>query len=367
MKAYHAESAYAGLAAAADAGLSFIEFAHASVDLLERAIPFDSICIGLTDPATSLITGRVMVDLDHADEGTFVQYEYEIPDVNHFADLARQEVAVGILADTVAAGDRHSPRQQDYLPAIGLEHELRSAVRSGGRMWGVLTLYRAAGRVGFSPAEAQFVHRIEATVASGLRRGLIASNVDRAATDTAAAVIIFDAANQVVSATATAEERIAQLGGDLWTRLPTVVQTVAAAARAHTAGAQQVANLRLRTRTGEWLALHGTPIRDRDGLTTQIAVTIETAGPAKIIPLLVAAYGLTDRERDVVQLVLRGDSTNQIATALHISPYTVQDYLKSVFEKVGVSSRRELSSRIFFSQYTNRFGSEIDADGFFAD
>ena len=230
-----------------------------------------------------------------------------------------------------------------------------------------MTLYRTRGRVGFSPAEARFMHRIESTVASGFRRGLIASGADRARNDTAAAVIIFDAANQVVSATATAEERIAELGGDLWTEMPSVVRTVASAARAHAAGAQQVANLRLRTRNGEWLALHGTPIRDRDGLTTQIAVTIETAGPAKIIPLLVAAYGLTDRERDVVQLVLRGDSTNQIATALHISPYTVQDYLKSVFEKVGVSSRRELSSRIFFSQYTNRFGSEIDADGFFAD
>jgi DNA-binding CsgD family transcriptional regulator len=233
-------------------------------------------------------------------------------------------------------------------------------------MWGVCTLYRARGRVGFSPAEAQFMHRIESTMALGFRRGLIATSVDQAGTGSSAAVVIFDAQNQVVSASETAEERIADLGGDLWSRVPSVVATVAAAARAVAAGSTQVVpNLRIRSRTGEWLALHGTPIRDRNGLTTQIAVTIEAAGAAKVIPLVVAAYGLTDRERDVVQHVLLGDSTNQIAEALHLSPYTVQDHLKVIFDKVGVSSRRELSSRIFFSQYASRFGRTLNADGWF--
>nr|WP_239062776.1 helix-turn-helix transcriptional regulator [Streptomyces sp. SID13031] len=205
-------------------------------------------------------------------------------------------------------------------------------------------------------------------MALGFRRGLISSSVEQAGRDSSAAVLIFDADNELISASATAEEWVAELGGDLWGKLPSSVTTVAAAARAVAAGtAQYVPNLRLRSRTGQWLALHGTPIRDRDGLTTQIAVTIEAAGAAKIIPLIVAAYGLTDRERDVVQHVLLGDSTNQIAAALHLSPYTVQDHLKVIFDKVGVSSRRELSSRIFFSQYSGRFGKSLNADGFFTD
>jgi DNA-binding CsgD family transcriptional regulator len=366
VKTYHAESARAGLEAAAQAGLSWEDFSYAAVELLERAIPFDSICLGIADPATSLATGRVMIDLEHSSEEAFVQYEYEIADFNHFADLARREVAVGILDDATNGKRLHSPRQRDYLPGLGIEHELRGAVRSGGRMWGVCTLYRSRGRVGFSPAEAQFMHRIESTMALGFRRGLISSSVEQAGRSSSAAVLIFDAGNEVISASATAEERIADLGGDLWAKLPIAVTTVAAAARAVAAGSTQyVPNLRIRSRTGEWLALHGTPIRDRDGLTTQIAVTIEAAGAAKIIPLVVAAYGLTDRERDVVQHVLLGDSTNQIAAALHLSPYTVQDHLKVIFEKVGVSSRRELSSRIFYSQYAGRFGRTLNSDGWF--
>ena len=100
-------------------------------------------------------------------------------------------------------------------------------------------------------------------------------------------------------------------------------------------------------------------------LTSDVAVTIEPAGPAQVIPLVVAAHGLTERERDVVQGVLGGSSTNEIAQRLHVSPYTVQDHLKGIFDKLGVSSRRELSSRIFFEHYIGHLGDEVGSRGWF--
>jgi len=58
-------------------------------------------------------------------------------------------------------------------------------------------------------------------------------------------------------------------------------------------------------------------------------------GRHTVLPVLAAAYRLTDREQEVVSCVFAGLSTREISSRLHISTYAVQDHLKAVFAKVG--------------------------------
>jgi DNA-binding CsgD family transcriptional regulator len=80
------------------------------------------------------------------------------------------------------------------------------------------------------------------------------------------------------------------------------------------------------------------------------------------------AYGLTNREQSVTRLVCRGLSTREIGARLRISENTVQDHLKSVFDKTGVRSRRELVAAILREQYLPRAmtGQPLGPAGFFA-
>lgn len=58
---------------------------------------------------------------------------------------------------------------------------------------------------------------------------------------------------------------------------------------------------------------------------------------------------LTEREKAIFQLLIRGYSNNSIAEELFISSFTVKDHLKNIFKKAGVKSRSEL----LVKTYTN--------------
>ena len=78
---------------------------------------------------------------------------------------------------------------------------------------------------------------------------------------------------------------------------------------------------------------------------------IEPAKASEIAPIVVDAYSLTSREVEVTRLVARGLSTDEIASELFLSRHTIRDHLKAIFEKVGVSSRGELTSKLFAEHY----------------
>ncbi|WP_454049796.1 helix-turn-helix transcriptional regulator [Cellulomonas sp. Marseille-Q8402] len=357
-----------GLDALARSGLDWREFVHGAIDLLGAAVPHDAACIGPVDPETGLLTGSVKQNIGDELDAEFLQHEYVTDEVNLFRALSRREHPVGILADDTGGDPRRSSRHRDmFVPHWSLDHEMRASGLVDGRAWSAIALYRSGESSGFSPAEADFLARVARTIAVGVRAGLVtAAAAQPRPPVTGPAVLVIEPDNTVSRLSPAAEARVAELGGTGWDALPTPVAAITAAARALADGRfDSVPRLRVRTPAGQWLVVHAAPLAGRDGSDRQVVVTLEEARPPEIVPLVVAAFGLTGRERDVVAGVLQGESTQEIARALHLSPYTVQDHLKAVFDKAGVSSRRELVARVYFDHYAPRFATDLAPSGWY--
>jgi DNA-binding NarL/FixJ family response regulator len=120
----------------------------------------------------------------------------------------------------------------------------------------------------------------------------------------------------------------------------------AARARADGTDSGIIPSVRLRLPTGAWLHVRAT-ILARPDRTPHTAVVLERATPDQVAPLIARAHQLSQRETQVALLLLRGLSTTDIAAQLFITAYTVQDHFKSIFERVGVHSRKELVTEVF--------------------
>lgn len=377
MTTLRTEPVQRGLEGLARSGLGWRAFAEEATELLGAAVPFDAACIGPVDPDTGLLTGSVKRNLGDEMDAEFLRHEYVTDEVNLFLSLARREHPVGILAEDTGGDPRRSSRHREvFVPHWALDHEMRAAALADGTPWAAVALYRSGAAGGFSPAEAAFLARMAPTIALGVRAGLVTAVVAGTADERAAdgpgralgpAVLVVEADDTVSRLSPAAEVRLAELGGTGWGALPNPVAAITAAARSLAAGRLgTVPRLRVRTPAGEWLVVHAAPLTGPDGRARQVVVTIEEARPPEIVPLVVAALGLTGREQEVVAGVLQGESTQEISRALHLSPWTVQDHLKAVFEKAGVGSRRELVARVFFDHYAQRLSDRIAPGGFFA-
>src|SRR2546421_21561 len=85
----------------------------------------------------------------------------------------------------------------------------------------------------------------------------------------------------------------------------------------------------------------------------RIAVTLEPAHAAPISPLLMAAYGLTDREQEIARQVLSGTTTAEIDDTLHISPTPSSNISRRSSRKLAFAAASS-SSRRCSSPTTNR-------------
>jgi DNA-binding CsgD family transcriptional regulator len=356
-------------------GLDSRTFRVESVRRLRKVIPTDVSFFATADPATLLFTSAVRDDLLAQASPQFLEREFLKDDPIKFTRLARANSPVDSLGMATEGELVRSPRYQEILAPIGLGDELRAVLKVGSKCWGFMCLHRERSGPDFTPAEAALLARLAPHLAEGLRAALLLgdSRATSPPPDGPWLILLADDLS-LVAITPAAEGWLAEVAEGDWPsslELPDAVYAVAARLLALERGGHTPPDLmpriRLRTASGRWLVLHASRLR-ATGAEGQIAVIFEEAHTSEIAPLIVDAYGLTRREGEITQLVLRGLSTAEVSEELHITPNTVRDHFKSIFDKVGVRSRRELVGQVFAQHYQPRMatGHEPNADGWFA-
>jgi DNA-binding CsgD family transcriptional regulator len=333
----------------ASADVSTQEAIEEIVHRITGVIEVDSFFAGATDPDTGLCLGAGMVY--NMAEGVchpFWEHEFLVPDFNKFTDLTPAEPVADLRKATGGKLSR-SARYRTLNAISDLEDELRAILHAGGRSWGNLQLNRYTGGKPFTAEEEAFLRAAAPLAGAALRRALLE---EPAGTDPSRGpgVVVLDGTGHVLSATAEADAWLEELA-EGWRRYPMNVNihpellTMSLSTLTDPDAASR--RVRLRTINGIWLVAHASAL----GASGNVALVIEPAKASEIAPIVVEAYSLTTREVEVTRLVARGLSTDEIASGLFLSRHTVRDHLKAIFEKVGVSSRGELTSKLFAEHY----------------
>ena len=336
-RAYRARREIAALAAS---GLGVSDLHAAAIRLIDDKVGTDLTCWATIDPemlAISMMTsGEAQTPPEY--EPLLAESEYSADEPHRFATLVLRKESMAKLSDLPDRDRNRSLRFNNVWRPLGIDQELRVLFLADGTCWGAAGMVRTGHD--FTDRETDFLAAVAPAIASATRLA-VRSEARRRTPGGHPAIVVVGPRGELRAITPAAQEWQERLDQIAPGRFIVMMQLMAGGARTASSGGFRA---RLRDARGQWAVLEASPLIGGDD--DQVAVTIEPASGDQLMSLLLVAYGLTAREREICREVIAGHSTADIAGRLFISTNTVQDHLKSVFAKVGVRSRGELVARL---------------------
>jgi DNA-binding CsgD family transcriptional regulator len=329
-------------------------FRHEAIAILHRAIGVDGWGWLLTDPGAGLPThdfGENLV-VDQAVRRFFrmVPQAWNEPGVSAGPRRPRGFPAsvppVTTLSGATGGDLRRDLSWREVWGPAGVGDKMRVRLTAGGTCWALLHLHRLSSSRHYSEDDIEFAASVAPLLAPRARADLRAPcqrNEDPAPEP---GTIFLDQGLSLVAATAQAWWWIDRLGIPSPNETEPLPGMVYAMATHVAASPQRPARVRLRAADGRWVVIRVAQLTTGSQVPAGYAVTLEPAPAEDLAPLLMRAWGLTHRERDVARLVIDGRSTEDIAAALFVSVHTVNSHLKMIFGKVGVGRRQDLAAAL---------------------
>lgn len=322
--------------------LEAAEVSSAVEAALRGVVDFDGWCLFGTDPRTGL---RIMQLGGRGTDFTadLARNEALMTDVNRYGDLARRQIPGGWLSADHPGADR-SFRFHEVIRPSGFQSELRFLLRDRAGVWGGLALFSESKAC---PYGDDALGRL-AAVADPLTRTMRmfpARDVPRRGPAPVTGVVAVCASPGVVAVTEGARQWLDDLvpGGEDQTTAENMTRVVLDAAYAVRRGDAARTAACLRTRGGHWLRVEALPLQLGQA---DVAVTFHEASVQQVARTMSDIWGLTDRERQVLKLLLRGSPAKQIARRLDISVLTLNGHLRTIYRKCQVRGRDELYARL---------------------
>ena len=343
------DRARAALVSLAEGTPDSVSFRHEAIAIVHRAIGVDGWGWLLTDPGARLpvhVSGENRV-VDQALRRFFrmLPQAWDEPG-GPGSQSPRQGLATSGPVTTLSAqtgGDLHRDLSwREVWGPAGVGDKMRVQLNAGGACWALVHLHRDSSRTHYSEEDVKFAAGVAPLLAPRIRADLRAPGPRDADPAPEPGTIILDQDQSMVAATEQAWRWIDRLGvpgPNPAEPLPPHVYVLAA----HVAASpeRRPARVRVRAADGTWAVIRAAALTTGSQVPAGYAVTLEAAPADDLAPLLMRAWRLTRREREVARLVIDGLSTEDIAAALFISVHTVRDHLKMIFGKMGVSRRQE--------------------------
>lgn len=274
----------------------------------------------------------------------------------HSLDMAYKKKVL-YITDIMTLGEyEESEIYQDLSRKYNIYHNIATYFFDGNRLLGAMSVLRPQNEKGFTDTDARTLEVISRHVSKNLAINNVINNLDyqrrifeKYSNHSPIGMIIIDQSLYIHYFNPAAREICAELAiKDRWTN--SVEQFVRQLLQNSPHTWQSGLIKTMLSPALKRFTVHIAPSFERKYTDRELySIYLIPDGMSTGLYMLdrnYNEYNLTSREREILELVTRGFSNQEIADYLYISLCTVKTHLQNIFKKTGVANRTSLCNKV---------------------